>query len=698
MTSLEAASTLTGVTTAVLRHRRGAGVGHRAGPGLGYGGDYNPEQWPESVWQEDARLMREAGVSFVTVGVFSWALLQPAPGTFETAWLDRVLDLMDQHDIAVDLATATASPPPWLSTRHPEVLPVDRDGRRLWHGSRQAWCPSSPVYRDHALDLVRRMAERYAEHPALVLWHVSNELGCHNAHCYCDVSAAAFRRWLEQRYGDLEALNHAWSTTFWSQRYSSWDEVIPPRATTAVPNPTQWLDFRRFSSDELLGQHLAERAVLAEVCPDVPVTTNFMVTSHIDALDYHRWVPSQDVVSQDHYLDGRLDRPHRELALCSDWVRGLAGAPWILMEHSTSAVNWQPRNYPKRPGQLRRNALQHVARGADSVGFFQWRASVGGAEKYHSAMLPHAGTDTRLWREVVELGELLGRLGEVAGTPTEAHVALLLDAESRWAVTRDSLPTSDLDYLDRALAFHRALTDLGVTCDVRHPADDLDGYSVVVAPTLHLLDPDEAERLAAFVDGGGHLVVTYFSGIAGRDDRIHLGGYPGVLRDLLGVVAEELVPLPHTDVVRLAGDLAGTTCDTWVEDLRLAGAESQAAYDDGPLPGTPALTRHEHGAGVAWYVPTRTDDEATARLCRRVLDEAGVTVLDLPTDVEVVRRVGEQHAYRFVLNHRDEAVEVEARGHDLVTDTPCDGRLTVPAYGVACVREEVGDGARSATT
>ena len=683
---------------ALLRHPRRVGLPAGRGAGLGYGGDYNPEQWPESVWVEDARLMQEAGVTFVTVGVFSWALLEPQPGEHDLGWLDRVLDLMDEHDIAVDLATATASPPPWLTTRHPEVLPVDRWGNRLAHGSRQSWCPSSAVYREHAVALTRTLAERYADHPALVLWHVSNELGCHNAHCYCDVSAEAFRRWLADRYGDLDGLNRAWGTAFWSQHYAAWDEVLPPRATTAQPNPTQWLDFRRFSSDELLGQHLAEKEVLDEVCPDVPVTTNFMVTSHIDALDYHRWAPHQDVVSQDHYLDARVRDPQRELALCSDWVRGLAGGPWVLMEHSTSAVNWQPRNLPKAPGQMLRNALQHVARGADSVGFFQWRASASGAEKYHSAMLPHAGTDTRVWREVVGLGEVLGRLGGVAGSRTVAPVALLLDAESRWAVQRESLPTSDLDYLDRARALHESLVALGVGCDVRHPSDPLDGYQVVLAPMLHVLGQEDADRLAAYVEGGGHLVVTYFSGTVDEDDRIHLGGYPGPLRDLLGLTVEEFSPLPHDASVRVDSPLLGPgTCDTWLEDLRVTEAEVVASYADGPLSGVPAVTRRPHGQGAAWYVATRTDPTLTDALVREVVTGAGVPVLDLPADVEVVRRTGPEASYLFVLNHGTEAVEVEADGHDLVGQRDCRGRVRVAAGGAAVV-QEVGHGAGSATT
>jgi ABC-type glycerol-3-phosphate transport system permease component len=328
--------------------------------GLAYGGDYNPEQWPEQTWADDVRRMREAGVNLVTVGVFSWALLEPADGTYEFGWLDRVLDLLHENGIAVDLATATASPPPWFSTAHPETLPVAPDGTRLWPGGRQAWCPSSPVFRAKAVALVDQLAKRYAEHPALVLWHVSNELGCHNAHCYCDVSAAAFRGWLQRRYGTLDALNDAWGTAFWSQRYYEWEHILPPRDRPAGYNPTHVLDFARFSSDELLDHYRAERDALRATTPDVPVTTNLMVQAHIRALDYWSGLRSSTVVANDHYLDHRLvsAEPHVELAFAADLTRGIAGGqPWLLMETSTSAVNWQPHNVAKAPGSCGRNRV-----------------------------------------------------------------------------------------------------------------------------------------------------------------------------------------------------------------------------------------------------------------------------------------------------------------------------------------------------
>ncbi|MBR7744569.1 beta-galactosidase [Phycicoccus sp. BSK3Z-2] len=655
-------------------------------PRIGYGGDYNPEQWPREVWDEDIRLMTEAGVDLVTVGVFSWARLEPRPGEYDTEWLDDVLDRLHAAGISVDLATATASPPPWLSRAHPESLPVTADGTTLWPGGRQAYCPSSPVFRERAAALTRMMAERYGSHPAVVLWHVSNEIGCHNALCYCDVSAAAFRDWLRARYGTLEALNDAWGTAFWSQHYAEWDEVLPPRSAPAFPNPTQQLDFRRFSSDELLGVYRNERAVLDEVCPDVPVTTNFMVMAHTKEMDYFSWADDLDVVSNDHYLEAARPENHRELAFSSDLVRGVArGEPWILMEQSSSAVNWQPRNVAKRPGELLRVSLSHVARGADAVLFFQWRASRAGAEKYHSALLPHAGTDSRLWREVVELGAVLRSVGEVAGSGADNRVAVLYDWNAWWACELDSHPSVDVRYRAMAEAVHAGLSDLGVGIDVVHPDHDLESYDVVVVPTLYLVGDGLAERLEALARRGAQVLVTYFSGIVDEHDHVRLGGYPGAFRDLLGVRATEFTPLLEAQEVRLGSGATGTV---WAEDLEATDAEVLDHFTDGPVPGGPALTRRAVGDGHAWYLATFLDADPLRDLLARVVDAAGVARAEEPhPGVEVVRRVAEDgRRWAFVLNHRDEPATVAVSGHDLVTGADVTD-VSLPAGGVAVVRE-----------
>ncbi|MEU8659882.1 beta-galactosidase [Actinoplanes philippinensis] len=648
-------------------------------PGISLGCDYNPEQWSPDVWREDAALMRQAGIDLVAVNIFGWSNLEPSPGEYRFDDLDEVVELLHAHGIKINLGTGTSSPPPWLSSRYPETLPVTADGTTRFPGGRQAWCPSSPVFRDRALDLVGRVARRYGDHPALALWHVSNELGCHNALCYCETSAEAFRTWLRARYRKLETLNEAWGTSFWSQRYSDWAEIQPPRLALSLRNPAQLVDFQRFSSDELLGYYRAEAAIL-RTHSAAPVTTNFMVTAHIRNLDYWSWAPEMDVIANDHYLDHRVGDPVAELSFAADLTRGLAGGrPWMLMEQAAGAVNWQPHNVTKAPGEMIRNSLTHVARGADSVCFFQWRASAQGAEKFHSALLPHAGTDTVAWREVLKLSETLDRIGEVAGTEVEADVALLFSWDSWWSSEGEARPSQAVTYLDQVHSAHGALRGLGVTTDVVAPGADLSRYRLVVVPGLYMISDTDAQAIADYVSGGGRLVVTYFSGIVDERDRIRLGGYPGAFREVLGVLSEEFGPLLPGSEVALSNGGTGTL---WTERVRATTASVVATYQDGPMSGIPAITRNQYGAGTAWYVATKTD-------MSEILREAAQVMSDKSDKKEVVRRRGDDRSYLFVINHGTEAVDHPARGTDLITGEKVDGVLTVQGGGVAVVREEI---------
>ena len=466
--------------------------------GLLHGGDYNPEQWPEQTWVEDVRLMQEAGVTLVTVGVFAWGRIEPQPGELDLGWLDRVLDLLAGAGIAVDLATPSASAPPWLAHDRPETSSVDAAGVRMSPGSRNHFCPTAPAYREHVLRVVRALVARYADHPAVAMWHVGNEFG---QVCYCDLCAAAFRAWLRSRYGTLADLNRAWGTAFWSQHYGRWEEVLPPRAAPYLHNPTQALDFRRFTSDQLRDLYRVQAEVIRQAAPDVPVTTNFM--GFFPGVDYRSWGADVDVVADDWYPDPADPRSPVRAALTHDLARSLGdGRPWVLMEQAAGAVSWRPHNLPRPPGSLLVDSVRAVAHGADAVCYFQWRASVAGAERFHSAMLPHAGPDTEVHRAVREQGAVLRRLRPVAGTRVRAHAAIVFDWSSWWAAEAPARPSTRLRVLDQVLALYEPLWRAGIAVDVVHPGADLDGYALVLVPGLFLVSDGDAARIGGVPERG----------------------------------------------------------------------------------------------------------------------------------------------------------------------------------------------------
>ncbi|WP_413354556.1 beta-galactosidase [Microbacterium sp. 1P06AB] len=645
-----------------------------------YGADYNPEQWPRDVWDDDIRLMREAGVNIVSLGIFSWGLLEPRPGEFDFTWLDEIIELLHANGIDVDLATATASPPSWMARRHPEILPQTVDGTILWPGARQHWRPTSPVFREYALRLVRALAERYGDHPAVVAWHISNELGCHNLYDYSDDAARAFRVWLEARYGTIEALNDAWGTAFWSQHYEEWDEILPPRSAPTIRNPGQQLDFERFSSDAVRDHLRAEAAVLAEVTPDIPRTTNFMVAQNVRDIDYPSWVGDVDFVSNDHYLrPGELGRD--DLSFWANLTGNIAGGlPWFLMEHATSAVNWREVNPPKRSGELLRDALTHVGHGADAVCYFQWRQSRAGGERYHSGMVPHAGEHSRVFRDVVALGEALRDLSPVHGSRREAaRVAIVFDYESWWVSGRDAHPSDSPAYDVETLAWYRSLLDLGVRADVIPVGAAFDGYEVLIAPMLHVVPEDLRARLTLYADAGGHLVTTSFSGIVDENDRVWLGGYPGALRELLGVLVEEFVPLLPGERIALS---SGAAAHGWTERIVHVGDDVEVldTYAEGDLAGAPAVTRRTLAAGgSATYVSADIGRDGV----RAVLAGLGLEALagdprSADGRLDVIERGDGEARYVFLSNRTDEEVAAPVVGDVLVGAAAASGVVVAP--------------------
>ncbi len=652
-----------------------------------YGGDYNPEQWPEAVWHEDVRLMREAGVNLVSVAIFAWSKLEPEEGRHDFGWLDRLLDLLHENNIGVCLATATAAPPPWLARKYPQSLPVTKDGVKLGVGSRQQYSPSSPDYRRLAAKLVRKIAERYGDHPALELWHINNEYGCHVYESFDEDSAAVFRTWLKDRYGSVKKLNEAWGTSFWSQTYYAWDEVSPPAAAPTFINPTQQLDWRRFCSDALLSLCQMERDILLEVTPEVPATTNFIGVHK--PLDEWRWAEVLDVVSNDAYPDPGSAEAGIYAAFQSDMMRSLkGGTPWILMEQAPNQVQWRGRNSLKAPGVMRLWSLQAVARGARGVMFFQWRQSKAGAEKFHSGMVPHGGTDTRTWREIKALGQELQGLGEVLGSRVHAEVAVIFDWETWWALELDARPSHDVRYLEQVYSFYRALWQQNITVDFVKPDADLSGYKMVVVPNLYLARDEAAADLERYTQNGGTLVMAFFSGIVDENDQIRLGGYPAPFRNLLGLKVEEFDALPVGATNTVKGERE-FSADLWADVMTLEGAEALATFTEGFYAGRPAVTQHAFGEGSSFYLGTRLDAAGTAWVLEKACQQAGVTRERFPEGVEVVRRTSEQDSYLVLLNHTaaDVQLELPERAADLVRGEAMK-QLTLPPYGVSFLRTQ----------
>jgi beta-galactosidase len=517
----------------------------------------------------------------------------------------------------------------------------------------------------------------------LAVWHVHNEYGAPVSECYSSESAEAFRRWLRDRYDSLDALNQAWGTAFWGQRYEEWDHISAPAVSASVVNPAQRLDFARFSSDVLLQCFIAERDAIRAECPDIPITTNFMAGT-CPSVDLWKWAAEVDIVANDHYLVAADPRSHVGLAMSADLTRSIArGRPWILMEHSTSGVNWQPRNLAKRSGELARNALSHLGRGADAVMFFQWKASRSGAEKFHSAMLPHAGTGSRIWSEVCALGDGLGRLGELLGSEVRADVAVLWDWESFWAQDLEWRPSEDLSHRERIDAFYDRLWRDGLTVDFAHPESDLSSYRLVVAPASYLLTDVAADNLRRYVESGGTLVVSYFSAIVDANDAVHPGGYVAPLRDVLGLTVEEFLPLRAGETVQLTID--GVAGDVWSDDVALEGAEVIAAFEDGPGVGKAAITRNVLGDGSAFYLATRLGVEDLAVVLRQAYEDAGIVPADGAPEVEIVRRSGDDADYLIAVNHGTRPVDLPAGGTDLLTEEAGDS-LKLDAGGARVVR------------
>ncbi|WEK55566.1 MAG: beta-galactosidase [Candidatus Cohnella colombiensis] len=670
-------------------------------PKIWYGGDYNPDQWEKPVWDEDLRMFKLSGIDVATLNVFAWAKNQPNEETYQFDWLDEMINKLHGDGVGVCLGTSTAAHPAWMAKKYPDVLRVDFDGRKRKFGGRHNSCPNSPTYRHYSVKMAEKLAERYKDHPALLIWHISNEYG---GYCYCDNCAVAFQEWLKQRYGSLDTLNRAWNTSFWGHTFYEWDEIVPPSALseewrgwngrTATNFQGISLDYCRFQSDSLLECYKLEYEVLKKHTPNIPITTNLM--GAYKELDYQKWAKHLDVVSWDSYPG--MDTPYSYTAMMHDLMRGLKdGQPFMLMEQTPSAQNWQPYNALKRPGVMRLWSYQAAARGADTIMFFQLRRSIGACEKYHGAVIDHAGHEhTRVFRECAALGSELHKLGD---TLLDAHVkskvGIIFDWDNWWAVELSSGPSIALKYVDEVYKYYDALYQLGITADMISVDTDFSKYDVIIAPVMYMVKPGVASRIEQYVEAGGSFITTFFSGIVNENDLVAPGGYPGELRKVLGIWAEEIDALlpEQSNSIELKSKLDGMkmsySCNLLCDLIHSEGAEVIAEYGSDFYKGMPAVTVNRYGSGEAWYMATSPEGAFLQDWLKKLCADRGIqpALASLPSGVEATIREKDGQSYLFVLNHNADAMAVNVpAGYDLLTDRKLSGQTELPGRDLWIVK------------
>ncbi len=647
-------------------------------------------------------LFKQAGINIVTVPVFSWAKLQPSEDVFDFEWLDKILDLIADNGIYACLATSTAAQPAWMSKKYPEILPVDIEGRKRKHGSRVNFCPNSRVYRKFSTELAKKLAERYENHPALLVWHIGNEYG---TYCYCDNCAEEFRTWLKDRYGTIEEVNKRWNMSFWGHTVYDWDEIVPPSYLNEMGKgvflgyPRDYtcfqgisLDYNRFMSDSSLECYKGEYEAIKSITPDIPITTNLMGT--FKPFDYFKWAEHLDIISWDNYP--AMNDQTSNIAMRHDLMRGLKdGLPFMLMEQTPSQQNWQPYNSLKRPGVMRLWSYQAVAHGADTVMFFQLRRSFGASEKYHGALIEHVGHEnTRVFKECAQLGKELKALGDrILDSRIRSKAAIMFGWDNWWAVEFSSGPSRELKYVEQIEKYYKAFYDLNVPIDMVKPDADLSKYDIVVAPVLYMVKAGVAENIHQFVKNGGTFVTTFFSGIVNENDLVKLGGYPGELRKILGIWAEEidaLTPDMKNSIVMKepVGNLqGGYSCGMLCDLIHLEGANALAVYGKDFYAGMPVLTENSFGKGKAYYIASDPEQGFINEFIKYLCYKKGISSpMMVDEGVEVSQRFKDKREFTFILNHNNFEVSIDLKNMkytNLLTEKAAEKMISLGPKDVA---------------
>ena len=639
-----------------------------------YGGDYNPEQWldqPE-ILEQDIALMKQADINTVTLGVFAWAKLEPQEGVYDLDWMADTIDRLYENGISVNLSTPSGARPRWLADKYPEVLRVNEKRERMLFGFRHNHCPSSGAYREKVRLMNMQLAARFDSHPGVQMWHISNELG---GDCHCPLCQEAFRKWLKNRYGTIDALNRAWNTTFWSRTLTDFSQAESPSPIGEFMLQGLLLDWRRFETDLCADYIRAEVSALREAGAKKPVTTNFMY--NFNDYNYHVLAKELDIVSWDNYPQWhkRSDAyTAADSAMQHDIMRTLKKQPFLLMESAPGATNWTGVSKLPRPGVIEANGLQALAHGSDSILYFQIRKSRGASEKFHAALIGHFGSDKdRTYLECRKTGEDLQNLAGICGAPVPAQAAVICDWENRWALHGSQGPRNENLY-DKDCMFkaYRSLRRLGLNVDLPDMEQDLDDYKVVIAPMLYLFRADFEKKIRRFVERGGIFVMTYWSGVVDENDLACLGGTPHDLMDVMGLRSTEIDALYEGESNTLCRPDTGTengstakaspcgwmsrdsyTCEHLCQLVSADTAETLLVYGSDFYAGTPALTVNSYGSGLAYYLCADAEPALWNDLARRIAAEAGLSgplAVDLPEGIEVTTRRSDNAEYIFIQN------------------------------------------------
>ncbi len=621
-----------------------------------YGGDYNPEQWPEDTWANDIQVFKQAHLNSATINVFSWALLEQREGEYDFSKLDKIVKELSDANFDIVLATATAAMPAWMFKKYPDVARVDYQGRRHVFGQRHNFCSNSKNYQVLASKLVKKIVSRYYKNPHIKVWHVNNEYG---GNCYCDNCQNTFRDWLKYKYKNLETLNKAWNMNVWGHRIYDWDEIVVPNelgdawgaeGTETIVSALS-LDYLRFQSESLLKLFKMEKAIIKKYDPVALVTTNFHALPN-KLLDYQKWAKEQDIISYDSYPSYNM--PTYQSAFLYDLMRSLKHQPFMLMESTPAQVNWQPYSPLKRPGQMAATELQAVAHGADTVQFFQLKQAIGGSEKFHSAVISHSQrTDTRVFKEVTELGEKLEKTGStILGSKTKAKVGIVFDWNNFWSYEYIDGITQDLDYVESILDYYKQFYKRNIPTDIISVDDDFSQYDLVVAPVLYMIKSGLAEKIDQYVKRGGNFVASYLSGIVNENDSVYLGGYPGPLKDVLGIWVEESDAVIPGQKITVSLDSNNYQANLICDLLHLEGAHALGNYNSEFYKETPAVSENKWGKGTSWYIGTQLDEAGLSKIFDHLISIVNIkSLVETKTDLEITKRVTKSgKELYFVLN------------------------------------------------